>query len=187
MSQTTISDSGAAAAFAGQIADDSDPDLVSGFNQDAAQLPFGYGVRKGSSGSHEKFYSLATGFSTVLELAGLVVHSYDHAPAGAATSDGNYGGDMGASGLLQNSAFEVGRKGRFWVPVEQAVRNGDRAHCRGVATGNLTAGIWNGTNLAGSYHVDCTRQAVFRSASFTAADGSTLVAVLECDFTNRAS
>jgi hypothetical protein len=178
---------GMAPGFAGQIADGSSPDIVSGVNQDATQLPFGFGVRQGSSGGSERFYSLPTGFSTVFELSGLVVHSYDHAPAGAATSDGVFGGDLGGSGLLQYSAFEVGRKGRFLVPVEQAVRNGERAWCRGIGTGALTPGSWVGTNLGGSYHVDCTRQTVFRSASFTAADGTTLVAVLEVDFTNKAA
>jgi hypothetical protein len=187
MSQPTMFAGGALSGFAGQIADDGDVEIVSGVNQDAVQMPFGFGVRQGSSGSSERFYSLATGFSTTFELSGLVVHSYDHAPAGAATSDGVFGGDLGASGLLQNAAFEVGREGRYWVPVEQAVRNGDRAWCRGIGTGALTAGVWNGTNLGGSYHVDCTRQAIFRSASVTAADGTTLIAVLECDFTNRAS
>jgi hypothetical protein len=187
MSQTSFSAGGAAPGFAGQLADDSEAEIVSGVNQDATQMPFGFGVRQGSSGGSDRFYSLATGFSTTFEVSGLVVHSYDHAQAGAATSDGVFGGDLGASGLLQNAAFEVLREGRVFAPVEQAVRNGDRAWCRGIGTGALTPGIWNGTNLGGSYHVDCTRQAVFRSASVTAADGTTLIAVLEVDFTNRAS
>ncbi len=190
MSQTSVPAAGQAIGFAGQLADDSDPDLVSGFNQDAAQLPFGFGVRQGSSGTssaYEKMYSLPTGFSTVMPIVGAVVHSYDHSPAGAADTAGNFAGDLGASGLLVNSPFELLRKGRLLVPVEQAVRVNDPAWCRGIGTGALSPGSWVGTSLGGSYHVDCTRQAVFRSASYTAADGTTLVAVLECDFTNKAS
>jgi hypothetical protein len=187
MSQTSVLAGGQPIGFPGQIADDCEPDIVSGFNQDAAQMPFGFGVRQGSSGSLERMYSLPTGFSTVHELAGLVVHNFDHAPAGVADSAGVFQGDLGASGLVQFAATEIGRKGRFLVPVEQAVRNNERAWCRGIGTGALTPGVWAGTNLGGSYHIDCTRQAVFRSASATAADGSGLVAVLEVDFTNKAS
>jgi hypothetical protein len=190
MSQTSVPAAGQPIGFAGQLADNSDSDIVSGVNEDTAQMPFGFGVRQASSGTsaaYERFYSLPTGFSTVYPIQGVVLHGYDHAPAGAADSAGRYAGDLGASGLLQNSSFDLLRKGRVLVPVEQAVRVNDRAWCRGIATGALSVGMWVGTDLGASYHVDCTRQAVFRSASYTAADGTTLVAVLECDFTNRAS
>lgn len=187
MSQTSVLAGGQAAGIAGMPADDSDNDVNSGFNQDAAQLPFGFGVRQGSSGfasSNERFYSLATGFSVNFPIQGIAMHGYDHAPAGAALANSAFAGDLGASGLIQNAPFDMMRRGRIFVPVEQAVRINDRAWCRGIGTGNLSPGSWVGTALGNSYHVDCTKQAVFRSASSTAADGTTLVAVLECDFTN---
>ncbi len=184
MSQATMLAGGMAVGFAGQIADSCEPDIVSGFNEATTQIPFGYGLRQGAA---ERQYVLPTGFSTTFELVGLAVHSYDHAPAGTADPAGAFTGDLGGSGLLQYASMDVARKGRFWVPVEQAVRIQDRAWVRGIATGTLTPGIWNGTNLGGSYHVDATRQAVFRTASFTSADGVTLIAVVEVDFTNRAA
>src|SRR5690348_11911552 len=134
MSQTTILAGGQAAGFPGLLADDQDADIVSGWNQDATQLPFGYGLRIGSSGLGRDFYSLPTGPSgpagaQYLEPQGAAIFSYDHAPQGTADSGSPamYQGDVGSSGLIQNAAFEVLRRGRFYAPVEAAVKVGDRA------------------------------------------------------------
>lgn len=186
MSQTTINAGGMSIGVAGQVYDTGPHDIVSGFNEEAAQMPFGHGVRDGSSAG---FYKLATGFSGVYPVVGINVQGWNHMPA-VTLNNGQVIGDQGASGLLQNASLQVGRKGRFLVPVEAAPAVGDGAWCRGVATGNLGVGLWRGTTrgaagpLGASYHVDCSKQAVFRTAAFTAADGTTLVAVLEVDFTN---
>ena len=182
MSQTSVTAAGMAIGVAGQIADSMEGrDVVSGFSQEAtAQIPFGYGLMKGVTPDG---YVLPTGASGTMEVVGLSVFSTSHSRAGNPDPNGLYSGDMGASGLLPKSSMQVGRRGRFLVPVESNVVNGDRAYCRTVATGALTQGSWVGTNLGGSYVRDCRAQGIFRSNTYTAADGTTKVAVLECDFT----
>jgi hypothetical protein len=190
MSQTVINAGGQAIGDAGDAADSNTKQVVSGFNQDAVQMPFGYGVRDGTA---QGFYKLATGFSGVAPVTGVLLRRANYQPQ-ITLPNGQTVGDLGASGLLQNAPLNIMRSGRVLVPVEAAVANGLRAWCRGVATGSLTAGSWLAGVLGGSgpatvgpsYCVDTSKQAVFRSASFTAADGTTLVAVLECDFTNSA-
>lgn len=186
MSQTTVPTGGMYIGVAGQVADSGPIDVLSGFNLVATQIPFGYGVRFGTA---RDSYVLPTGFSNVLPIQGVNVFDLAHARAGNADSAGFYQGDLGGSGILQYGGMQVGRKGRYLLPVEAAPSIGDRGWCRGIPTGSLTAGSWRGAapNAAGplgaSYHVDCTRQVVFLTTSFTSADGSTLVAVAECDFT----
>lgn len=187
MSQTSVSAGGQAIGVAGQLYDSGPHDTLSGFNEDSTQMPFGYGVRFGTA---RDMYVLATGFSNVVPVQGVNLHGLNHVKAGAADSGGAYQGDLGASGLLENAGLQVLRKGRVLLPVEAAPSIGDRLWCRGVATGSLSRGSWRGAApgsapLGASYHVDCTGQGVFISSSFTAADGSTLVAVAEVDFTNK--
>lgn len=190
MSQSSINAGGQVIGVPGQLIDSGPHDIVTGFNEETTQMPFGYGLRQGTSAD---YYKLATGMSSSSQKAivGVNAFSLDHSRAGAVDSAGHYAGDLGASGLLQYANLQVVRRGRVLVPVEAAVSVEDRAWCRGVATGNLSPGVWRGVAagaadpLGGSYHVNCTNQAVFRTASFTGPDGSTLVAVLECDFTNK--
>lgn len=184
MAQTTVSAGGQAIGVAGQIADSQEDDVVSGFNKDTVQIPFGYGVRV-QPGSNGDAFLLPTGFSTTSEVAGVSVFSFNHMKQGAADPLGNFAGDMGGSGLLPNAGLQVLREGRVIVPVQDTVRAGDRPFCLGIATGNLSAGLWAGSGYGASYHIDCTRQGVFRSGTYTAADGSTKVAILEVDFTNK--
>jgi len=192
MSQTTISAGGQSIGDAGDIADSSPKDVVSGFNQNTTELPFGYGLRDGTA---RDFYGIATGFSTTVPVTGILLRRANYQPK-ITLPNLQTVGDFGGSGLVQYAPLNVMRKGRVLVPVEGAVTFGARAWCRGIATGTSalgTPGIWSATSysVAGndttpSYHVNTTRQAVFRSGSFTAADGSTQVAVLEVDFTNTA-
>jgi hypothetical protein len=185
MAQTTVSAGGQAVAVAGQAADSGKKDIVSGFNKDTVQIPMGYGVRV-QPGSNGDAFLLPTGFSTVGgDVAGINLFNFNHMRQGAADPLGNFAGDMGGSGLLPNAGMQVLREGRVYVPVQDTVRAGDRAYCLGIATGNLTAGLWAGSGYGASYHIDCTRQGVFRSGTYTAADGTTKVAVLEVDFTNK--
>lgn len=183
MSQRSVSAGGMAAGLPGQIADSNlVTDIVSGFSNEATvQLPLGYGVAQVAGIADA--YQGASGASG--GIAGINVLGLNHMRAGALDADGVNIGDMGASGLLPDASMQIGRKGRFYVPVEHNVRPDDRAFCRIVATGALTPGSWVGTNFGGSYVKDCTAQGVFRSTTYTSADGTTKVAVLEVDFTNK--
>lgn len=195
MSQTTVSSGGQSIGVAGQIADSQEGrDTVSGFSKEPAgtQIPFGFGVRV-QPGSNGDGFLLATGFSNIglgFDVAGVNTFDFNHARAGVADSAGNFSGDLGASGLLPNASLQVTRRGRILVPVEINVVAGDRAWCRGVGTGALTPGSWAGTGYnvttnGSSYMLDVTRLGVFRSGTYTAADGTTKVAILDCDFTGR--
>lgn len=191
MSQTTINAGGQAVGDPGDMADSGPRDVVSGFNADAAQMPFGYGVAINTNTGD--LYGLPTGMSNAYPVEGVLLRRANYQPR-ITLPNGQTVGDLGASGLHQYAPLNVARKARVLVPVEAAVTRGQKAWCRGVATGSLTQGSWRGAAvgavplggtvaLGASYFIDCTKQASFRTASFTAADGSTLVAVLECDFT----
>lgn len=191
MSQTSINAGGQAIGDAGDPADAGPKDFLSGFNGGSAQIPFGFGVSPNALAN--SFYALPTGMSNAYPVGGVFVRRANYQPQ-ITLPNGQTVGDLGASGIVQNAPMNVAIKGRFLVPVEAAVTRNQRAWCRGVATGAQTQGSWRGADvgsvplggsvaLGASYFLDCTKQGVFRTASFTAADGSTLVAVLECDFT----
>lgn len=191
MSQTTVSAGGAAIGDAGDPADAGPKDQLSGFNGEAAQIPFGYGVAVKTLAN--SFYGLPTGMTNAYPVGGVFLRRANYQPQ-ITLQNGQTIGDLGASGIVQNAPMNVGIKGRFLVPVEVAVTRGQRAWCRGVATGSVTQGSWRAADpgavplggsvaLGASYFIDCTRAGVFRTASFTAADGTTLVAILEADFT----
>jgi hypothetical protein len=184
MSQTSVLAGGQAIGVAGQAIDSGVHDIVSGFSQETSnQIPFGFGVRAGST---QDGYLLPTGSSGGPEIEGLSVFDYTHSRAAAIDGSSHYSGDIGASGLLPQSGLQIARKGRFLVPVAYAVQRGDRAFCYGVGTGTFTPGLWAGTGVGGaSYVIDCTSKAQFRTSTYTAADGSTKVAVLEVDFTTK--
>lgn len=183
MSQTSVVAGGQPIGFAGQIADSGPHDIVSGFNLDTAQIPFGHGVMK--SAAHPDGYVLPTGASGSMEVSGLSVFDLYHVRAGNIDPSGFYSGDLGASGLLPRASMQIGREGRYLAPVADNVANGDRPFCFVVATGTRSQGLWAGTNYGGSYVRDCTAQGVFRSSTYTAADGTTKVAVLELKTTNK--
>lgn len=191
MSQTSITAGGQRVGDPGDPADAGPKDVLSGFQADAAQMPFGFGVAVNTNAGD--LYSLPTGMSNAYPVAGVLARRANYQPR-IDLPNGQTVGDLGASGLHRYAPLNVVVKGRMLVPVEAAVTRGQRAWCRGVATGSQTQGSWRGAAvgavplggsqaLGASYFLDCTKQAVFRSASYTAADGSTLVAVLECDFT----
>lgn len=191
MSQTTINAGGQAIGDAGDPADAGHHETLSGFNGNTAQIPFGYGVAPGTLAN--SFYGLPTGMSNAYPVGGIFVRRANYQPQ-ITLPNAQTVGDLGASGIVQYAPMNVGIVGRWLVPVEAAVTRNQRAWCRGVATGALTQGSWRGADVGSvplggsittgaSYFIDCTRAGVFRTASFTAADGSTLVAVLEVDFT----
>jgi hypothetical protein len=192
MSQTSINAGGQRVGDPGDPADAGPKEALSGINADDVQMPFGFGVAINTNSGDK--YSLPTGMSNAYPVAGVLIRRANYQPR-ISLPNGQTVGDLGPSGLHQNAPLNVGIKGRFLVPVEAAVTRGQRPWCRGVATGAQTQGSWRGAAvgsvplggsvaLGASYFLDCTKQGIFRSASYTAADGSTLVAVLEVDFTN---
>lgn len=185
MSQTFILPGGQAIGLAGMIADSCENrDIVSGFNMDTQQIPFGVGVMRQPGGVDERCYVLPTGPSGSVQIDGLTVFDLNHNRAGTADAYGRYSGDMGASGLLPNSSMQVARRGRYFVPVESPVQVDDRPFIRTVPTGTLSQGMFAGTGISG-FNKDCTAQGVFRSKTFTAADNTTQIAIVEVDFVNK--
>lgn len=187
MSQTTVSASGQPIAVAGQLADTGEgQDIVSGFNTEStSQIPFGFGVRVNPASTGDGFL-LPTGFSNVGgDVAGINVFNFNHMKLTGPDASGNYAGDLGGTGLAAKAGMQVLREGRAWVPVQDTVKPGDRAYCVGIGTGTIQPGLWAGSGYGASYHIDCTKQGVFRSTTYTAADGTTKVAILEVDFTNK--
>lgn len=186
MSQTTVSAGGQAVGFAGQLLNPQDSLIVSGFSREAtARIPFGGGVM--NKAGEERGYLNPTGASGTMEITGVVGFGYDYARAGALDSANANSGNLGATGVIPAAPINILRRGRIRVPVAYDVRVNDRAFCYVVSTGTIMQGVWAGTNLGGSYVRDCSTQGVFRSATFTSADGVTKVAVLEVDFVNKAA
>ena len=189
MSQTSISAGGQARGDAGEMADSTPAVVDSGFNEETTELPWGVGLRDGTG---ERQYKLASGFSGTLPITGILLRRANYQQR-ITLPNGQTVGDFGGSGLVQYAPLNVLRKGKVLVPCEAAVTFGHGGWCRGVATGGGVTeqrGMWRGAArgaagpLGASYHVDASKQTVFRSASFTAADGTTTVAVLEVDFVN---
>lgn len=184
MSQTSVLAGGQPFGIGGQIADSGDADIVSGFSLEPSdQMPFGFGVMQKPGDADG--YLLPTGNSGTMEVIGVNVFSHDHVRSGT-DGAGNQTGDLGSTGLLPNASLQVMRKGRVVVPVAHTVQPNDRAFCYRVATGSFLRGLWVGSDMGGSYVRDCSSQGVFRSTAFTATDGTTRVAILEVDFTNKA-
>ena len=144
MSQTTITPGGQRVGDPGDEADAGPKDYLSGYNADAAQMPFGYGVAVNTNTGIK--YSLPTGMSNAYPVGGVICRRGNYQPA-ITLQNGQVIGNLGASGVLQNGPLNIGIKGRFLVPVEAAVTRDQRAWCRGVATGSLTQGSWRGATL----------------------------------------
>lgn len=180
MSQTSVPAAGMPIGVAGEKYDSGPHDIVSGFNEEGtSQMPWGIGLMAGPS---EKGFLIPSGASGTFEVKGINVFSHAHSRAGNADPDGRYSGDLGATGLLPDAGLQVGREGRFLVPVAIDVRKGDRPFVYVVPTGTFGRGVWVGSNMGGSYVRDCTAQGEFVTGTFTAADGTTKVAVLDCNF-----
>lgn len=185
MSQTTINAGGQPIGLAGQVYDSQEVlDIPAFFNTGTASIPFGCAVALDTA--NEK-----GGKAIVLvgdKIIGINVFSLNHMPAG--TSAGQ--GDIDSVGLVQNAGGQLGRKGRFLVPIMSGVTIaiGDRCWCTFESDGgsNTQIGVWSNANT-GSHCIDLTKIGVFKSATFvapTVTGGSANVAVLEVDFTSLA-
>jgi hypothetical protein len=181
--QTKINPAGQPIGVAGQLWDSMEGrDIVSAFNEGAAQIPFGVGIVAGSAEDGCKLPAALT--DTPI---GVNVWNANHVPA-ATLANGQVTGDLGATGLMQNAGLQSLRRGRILATVDPSVStitpHSDRAFLRMVATGAGQAGMW-GNAANASYFKDVTAVGVWRSKIKTARDGTTKVAVLEVDFSAK--
>lgn len=187
MSQTSISSTGQAVGVAGQVFDNAEvQDLVSLFNTGTASIPFGCGVVVDTSDASGQGCKLPSGSGD--SVAGVSAYGANHQRSSSTDGSGNPEGDLDGTGLKQYAGLSVMRKGRILVLLDSGVTSispfVDRGYLRYSANGsNTQPGAW--AKAADSGHtIDMTAQSVFVSPLFTAADGSSKVAVLEVDFTN---
>lgn len=179
MPQTSVNSIGQPAAFAGLIADSAEVvDRVSAVNAEAsANIGFGIGVIQGTAKQDAK---LATASTDTFK--GVSAFSMEHAP-------GTYGDlDANGGGYLAGAKFNVLRKGRIWVQIDQSITSiapfKDRGYCRYAANGsNTTIGAFSNAS-DNAKNLDLTAVVVFTSDVTTAADGKK-IAQIEVDFTNK--
>lgn len=187
MSQTVINPAGQPIAVAGQIADNMpSEDVTTAFNESTVQAPFGAAMAQGSGALGVRVPNALTDI-----IVGANIWSADHQPA-VTQPGGQVAGDIGGSGLLQYARIQLGRRCRFWAPLEPrpiaSVAVNDPLFARVIPTGNLWAGSWSNTADA-SYCVDLSRAGKFRSGINYLADAAvpsgTAGALAEIDFSNR--
>lgn len=130
MAQTTITRQ--AIAVPGLLADNTltKDCLTATSEESSAQIPFGVMVGRGSA--DDGVLKLAT---TSDVLAGVVVfgQSYDH------------GTELGSTGFLPKTTFNILNEGRIYVQVEENVTPASRVFVRAVATGLEVAGAFRDT------------------------------------------
>jgi hypothetical protein len=171
-----------ATAFAGMLADDAENDLITGFNADTANMPFGVGLMFEYSPTYNTDMTLPTAAHGAALMSGILVHSHAHERQ-YYLSDGTLAGDLTGSALVPGAKLDVLRKGRVWVTVVQTVAVGDRLFVATSSDGTVyTAAGQIGNADVSSNTADCTRLGVF----ITAATAGGL-AILEVDFVNRNS
>ena len=190
MSQTFINPEGQPIGVAGQLYDNAEVvDILSGFSAETVnEIPFGCGVVV-AAGTVDGYKLPSTSGDIV---GGLSVFDFNHMPAGNLDPSGNPTGDLGSVGLKPHGGLQVGRKGRYLVPIDAGITiaRGDRPFLRFRTDGasNTQPGTWSNAQDGGTNLIDCTRLGVFQSgvfATYTATGGSANVAVLEVDFTSR--
>lgn len=175
--QTSINKAGQPVAIAGYVSDNSEADIVSRFNADVVQMPFGTGVKAATS-LHGVLQPAAS--TDVVE--GIVKWGANHFPQNAAATIG----DLGTTGLVPNSGLQILRRGRIWVYLDPGLSSitpyTDRGWCRCVVNGgNNVLGAWSNAQDS-TNNIDCTKGSQFVSGLFTSADGTTKIAELEATF-----
>lgn len=182
MSQTFINPAGQPVAVAGQLSDNMEGvDVVSRFNEEVTSaLQFGIGVKPGT---YRDGVLLPTATSSVIE--GVNTWGINHLPG----ASGDLDQTSTPPGVKPKGGLKVLQRGRIWVLLDASVTtivpNVDRAYCRALPNGgNTVIGTFAPADDAG-FMVDCTKQAIFRSGVFTAADGVSKIAELEGDFVNK--
>jgi hypothetical protein len=182
MPQTTINKAGQPVAVAGQLSDNMEGvDVMSRFSAESSnQIPFGTGVKAATS-----LRGVLQPTASTDRIEGVVKWGANHFPANAAGTIG----DLGTTGLLPKSGFGVLRRGRIYAYLDPGLSSitpyTDRGWCRcTVNGGNNVIGAWSNAQ-DGTNNIDCTTGTQFVGPLFTSADGTTKIAELECDFTNK--
>ncbi len=177
MSQTFINPDGQPVGRAGEIADNANVRVESGFNGEAsAAIPFGVAVKVDSTeASGRSVKNLASINDAVDSISAL---DFDRQTGTT--------GDLDANGaVIPKGKINRLVKGKIYVTVEEAVNPGDRAFVRAVVDtpgGFLTLGAFRKSQdvIAGPVNscIDVTRNAVFRTGAAAGA-----LAVVDVDFT----
>lgn len=109
-------------AFAGQLADINDNEIVTGVLEGAANIPFGVGLKKGTS---DDGYVLPAAAPDLIE--GLAVHSHSRDNLGFSSLT------PATAGVKPTQNMNVLRRGSMYVLVEEAVVSHDVVFCRFAA------------------------------------------------------
>lgn len=180
--QTSINQAGQPVGVAGQLSDNMEGmDIVSRFNQEAsANIQFGIGIKPGAARDGVK---LLTANTETVE--GINIWGFNH-EVGA---NGDLDQTAVTGGLRPKASMQVLQRGRCYVVVDAGVSsiipNVDRGYIRCVANGGNTV-IGAFSNISDSTNsIDSTKQVIFRSNIFTAADGVTKIAEVDVDFVNK--
>ncbi len=137
-------------AIEGALADNGPRDVATGINEAAGEIPFGVMVAKGTGDRNKKLP--AAGSDT---LDGIALHGYNF----------DKSEELGTTGIKRYVAFNVLRRGRAWVKVEEAVNDGDRAHIRHTANGgNTQLGAFR-KSADGGNTIDATNIARFETTA----------------------
>ena len=163
-------------AFAGQLADDAENDIITLLNAEAsASMPFGSVVAFKTAAPASDKDAILPAASTA-KLAGILVHRHNYART-FTLPDGSVAGELDDVGLVVGVTFSTLRHGRIYVICEDGCAPGDNLFIR-YAGGTL--GACRATDAGGSTCIDATAQGTWLS---TAAAGK--VAILEVDFRNK--
>ena len=162
--QTTYSNF-PAVAFAGQLATIEDADIITGFNADTSDMPFGIAVSYKASPTYNTDMTLPV-TSGGAKVAGILIHSHAHERQ-YYLPDGTLAGDLAAGGLVPGAKLDILRRGRVWVTVVQTVAVGDRLFVAWEADSVITysaAGQIGNADVS-SNTLDCTRLGEFVTAA----------------------
>lgn len=161
--QTSYSDT-MTRGFPGMLADAADNTVESKYSayNNGTEIAFGAGVIRAANSPTD---AAVLPSANTDEIQGICLHSH------AYIRDTTVAG-LGTTGVKGGTTFNMLRKGRVLVLLDEAVSEGQRAYW------HLTNKKWR-ISADGANTVDCTKQAVFRE---NGSEGG--VAVLEVDFTN---
>jgi hypothetical protein len=178
--QTTYSNF-PAVAFAGQLATMEDTDIITGFNEDTSDMPFGIAVSYKASPTYNTDMTLPV-TSGGAKVAGILIHSHAHERQ-YSLPDGTLAGDLAAGGLVPGAKLDILRRGRVWVITQQAVAVGDRLFvCFSAGTVYTAAGQLGNADES-SNTLDCTRLGQWVTAQTTPGG----LALLDVNFVARNS
>jgi hypothetical protein len=170
--QTSINTAGQPIAFQGLVTKKLDSLSVSNYEASANLQP-GLGVKPGTG---QRTALLPTASSSVF--MGIVAAAAAYAPG----SFGELDQASTPAGYIPDTLFECVTKGRAWVQVDAdcaITPNVTRAYWRFETDGASNTKVGTFRHTDDGHVVDTTKQCIFRSGVFTAADGTKIA---ELDF-----